>query len=152
VLVAHLQKYAARLQLFDQSAAIHVGIALEEAISNAVYHGNLELRSDLREDGSDIYHRLAEERRQRLPYANRRVHVCARLSRAEAVFIVQDQGPGFDPAELRDPREPCNIHKISGRGLLLIRSFMDDVQYNSTGNEVTMRKRRTRLGGNLCEF
>src|SRR5205807_1230674 len=118
-LVAHLQEHTNRLNLFDQHSCTRVGIALEEAISNAIHHGNLELSSELREDGSDSYHRLAAERRSKPPYVDRRVHVSARLSRSEAVFTIQDEGPGFDPGVLPDPTDPANIAKISGRGLLL---------------------------------
>jgi CheY-like chemotaxis protein/anti-sigma regulatory factor (Ser/Thr protein kinase) len=146
-LIAHLQEHITRFKLFDQNARIRVGIALEEAISNAIHHGNLELSSDLREDGSDTYEHLAQERRHRPPYGQRRVHVNARLSRLEAEFKVLDEGPGFDPSRLPDPTEPANIAKISGRGLLLMRTFMDEVRYNRFGNELTMRKRRTGCAG-----
>ena len=146
-LIAHLQEHITRFGLFDQNACLRVGIALEEAISNAIHHGNLELSSDLREDGGDTYEHLAEERRHRPPYGERRVHINARLSRSEAEFKILDEGPGFDPSVLPDPTEPANIAKISGRGLLLMRTFMDEVRYNRFGNELTMRKRRTGSGG-----
>ena len=54
------------------------------------------------------------ERRSKPPYVDRRVHVSARLSRSEAVFTIQDEGPGFDPGVLPDPTDPANIAKISG--------------------------------------
>jgi anti-sigma regulatory factor (Ser/Thr protein kinase) len=145
-LVTYLQIYITRLGLFDQNVSIRVGIALEEAISNAIHHGNLELSSELREDGSDTYHKLAQERRRRAPYMHRRVHVHARLSRGEAVFTVRDEGPGFDPAALPDPTDPDNMTRTSGRGLLLMRTFMDAVHFNRPGNELTMRKCRTAGG------
>ena len=62
----------------------------------------------------------------------------------EAVRItIRDQGPGFDPSRLPDPTVPENIGKISGRGLLLIRTFMDDVRFNETGNEITLVKKKS---------
>jgi anti-sigma regulatory factor (Ser/Thr protein kinase) len=142
-LIAHLQSYIDRFQLFDENSSIRVAIALEEAISNAIHHGNLELSSELREQSTDRYLRLVAERRQRKPYSDRRVHVEAWLSPAEAVFTIKDEGPGFDPSALADPTAPANRIKASGRGVLLIRTFMDAVHYNQRGNEVTMRKRRT---------
>jgi anti-sigma regulatory factor (Ser/Thr protein kinase) len=89
------------------------------------------------------YQRLAAERRSQEQYRNRLVHVRARLTSEEAVITLKDQGPGFDPKVLPDPTDPENIGKISGRGLLLIRTFMDDVYFNETGNEITLIKRRS---------
>jgi anti-sigma regulatory factor (Ser/Thr protein kinase) len=56
-------------------------------------------------------------------------------------FVIRDEGPGFDPASLPDPTDPENIEKACGRGLLLMRTFMDKVDYNRTGNQVTLTKR-----------
>ena len=141
-LIAHLQEYLAHLQLTDQTGTLRVGVALEEALINALYHGNLELGSDvLRREDADP-RRLAEERRGRPPYRDRRVHVTARLARTEAVYVVRDEGPGFDPSTLPDPRDPANLERASGRGLLLIRTFMDEVSYNAAGNQITLVKRR----------
>ena len=70
----------------------------------------------------------------------RRVYVEAHLSRTEARFIVRDEGSGFDPGTLPDPRDPENLLKVSGRGVLIMRTFMDEVRFNSNGNEVTLVK------------
>lgn len=139
--VDHLQEHVARLGLCDETGRIRVAIALEEALVNAVYHGNLELSSELRESDMNAYNALAEQRRQEEPYRGRVVHVESTISRHEATFVVRDSGPGFDPAALPDPVDPANLEKLAGRGLLLIRTFMDDVRYNASGNEITMVKR-----------
>jgi anti-sigma regulatory factor (Ser/Thr protein kinase) len=57
-------------------------------------------------------------------------------------FVVQDEGPGFDPSTLPDPTLPSNVGQTNGRGLFLIRTFMDEVTFNETGNVVTMIKHR----------
>jgi anti-sigma regulatory factor (Ser/Thr protein kinase) len=75
------------------------------------------------------------------PYRERRIHVSARLSRPASTFTIRDEGPGFDPAALADPTDPANLECRSGRGLLLVRTFMDEVAHNATGNEITMIKR-----------
>ena len=54
--------------------------------------------------------------------------------------MVRDDGNGFDPAILPDPTDPANLERVSGRGLLLIQTFMDSVRHNATGNEITMVK------------
>jgi anti-sigma regulatory factor (Ser/Thr protein kinase) len=59
-----------------------------------------------------------------------------------AVFVIRDEGPGFDVATVPDPTDPENFTKPSGRGLLLIRTFMDEVKHNAAGNEITLVRRR----------
>ena len=60
----------------------------------------------------------------------------------EAVFTIRDQGPGFDVTRVADPTSPEKLIVASGRGLLLIRTFMDEVRHNAAGNEITMTVRR----------
>jgi CheY-like chemotaxis protein/anti-sigma regulatory factor (Ser/Thr protein kinase) len=119
-----------------------IAVALEEALLDAIYHGNLEVSSKLKEQG-DAFHQLARERRCQRPYGERRVRVTVRVSRAAATFRIADEGPGFDVSKLPDPTDPEYLERPSGRGLLLMRAFMDEVRYNATGNRVTMTKRRT---------
>jgi serine/threonine-protein kinase RsbW len=91
-------------------------IALDEAFVNAVKHGN---RNDPR----------------------KLVRITAELSSKEARFTVEDEGQGFNVQEIPDPRDPANLFKTSGRGVLLIYNIMDEVQYNERGNRLTMVKR-----------
>lgn len=146
VFIAHLQEYLVRMGLCDHNSRIRVGVALEEALLNGMHHGNLELSSDLRQDGGAAYLRLAAERRELPPYRGRRLHVGVRLNRTEAVFVIRDEGPGFDTSKLPDPTDPENLLKPSGRGLLLIRTFMAEARHNATGNEITLVHRRKAHG------
>jgi serine/threonine-protein kinase RsbW len=91
-------------------------VALDEAFVNAVKHGN---HSDPR----------------------KLVRITAELSAKEARFTVEDEGDGFNIQEIPDPRDPSNLFKSSGRGVLLIYNIMDEVQYNERGNRLTMVKR-----------
>jgi CheY-like chemotaxis protein len=142
LLVTHLQEYMVRMKLCEPKGRLRLGIALEEAILNGIYHGNLELSSALRQDGTDAFQRLAEVRRRSAPYADRRLHVHVKLDAEAAVFVIRDEGPGFDVAALPDPTDPENMLKASGRGLLLIRTFMDEATHNTTGNEIRLVRRR----------
>jgi CheY-like chemotaxis protein len=144
-LVAHLQQYLAPLGVCDLTGQTRVGVALEEALLNAVYHGNLEMSSDLRRLGDGPHRRLADERRGQAPFRDRRVHCAARFAPGEAVYVIRDEGPGFDPAAVPDPTDPANLDRASGRGLLLIRTFMDDVTFNDAANQITLVKRREPL-------
>lgn len=137
-LVGYLRDNVFRMSGSDDTRLVRVTMALREALLNAIEHGNLELDSALRERDDNEYHRLADERRADPRYAGRRVHVTARQTPAEAVYVIRDEGPGFDTSTVPDPTDPANLEKPSGRGLLLIREFMSEVRHNPRGNEVTL--------------
>jgi CheY-like chemotaxis protein/anti-sigma regulatory factor (Ser/Thr protein kinase) len=145
-LVALFREDLLEMGLCDLTGATRAGIALEEALLNAIYHGNLEVSSDLRADGDEAFHQLAARRREEPPYRDRRVKVTARLSTRRGTFLIADQGPGFDVTGLADPTDPGNIDRPSGRGVLLMRTFMDVVRFNPAGNQVTLVKLRDRAG------
>lgn len=141
LIVGHLESDLTRLALCDETALLQIGVALREALVNAIYHGNLELSSELREiDGGKPWQELAEQRRNEPPYRIRRVRVLARVTRTEVTYVISDEGPGFDPSGLPDPTDPAQLERVSGRGLLLIRTFMEEVTHNERGNEITMIK------------
>ena len=145
-LVAHVQSLISSVGLCDEANIIRVCIALEEALRNALFHGNLELTSEQREGDSVEYDRLILERTSSAPYAGRRLTVTVEVTPTSGRFVIRDEGPGFDPTKLPDPTDPENIEKVSGRGLLLMRTFMDEVLFNPSGNEVTMLKRCPSVG------
>jgi len=91
-------------------------IALDEAIVNAVKHGN---KCDPR----------------------KAVHIVAEFSREGARFTVSDEGMGFIREDVPDPTDPCRLLEPSGRGLLLINHIMDEVCFNQSGNRLEMFKR-----------
>jgi CheY-like chemotaxis protein len=140
-LVSQLQGHFAPLKLCDQNTAIRLGVALEEAVLNGIVHGNLQVDSDLRQEDEAAYTRRIQERRHEPPFRDRRVHVRAALGPDRAEFTIADEGPGFDPSALPDPTDPANLDRVGGRGLLLIRTFMDQVHFNAAGNAITMTKR-----------
>jgi serine/threonine-protein kinase RsbW len=72
------------------------------------------------------------------------VRIGAELSPNEASFTIEDEGEGFDVQAIPDPRDPANLFKSSGRGVLLIYNIMDEVEYNAQGNRVKMVKRPDR--------
>jgi CheY-like chemotaxis protein len=141
-LVGYLQDQAGHLGLCDDAERIRLGVALEESLSNAMYHGNLEVDSCLKERDADAFHALVNQRRSEPPFGDRRIYVDADMTPNRATVIVRDEGAGFDPNSLPDPTDPTNLDRICGRGILLIRTFMDDVQYNDKGNQVTLTKLR----------
>jgi DNA-binding NarL/FixJ family response regulator len=139
-LIGSLLDTAVTMKLLNGQEQTQVGISLQEAISNSIYHGNLELDSELRQVDETNYYALADLRRRQSPYADRKVSVQALLSRSEIKFVITDEGAGFDTKKVLDPTAEVNLEHIGGRGLLLISSFMDDVYYNEAGNQITMIK------------
>jgi serine/threonine-protein kinase RsbW len=99
----------------DERFAIHISV--EEALVNAIKHG----------------HKGDPTKEVRLRY----------LVTPDYLFVeIEDLGPGFKPEDVPDPFAPENLERESGRGLLLMRSFMTWVHFNDTGNRVTMCRRR----------
>jgi len=144
LLVSHLQEQTVQMGLCDETECMRMGVALQEALANAMHHGNLEVGSACRESSHADYHALIAKRCLESPYRDRCVRITARLTRNEAVFTIRDDGEGFDPSKLPDPREAANLEKASGRGVLLMRSFMDDVRFEDDGRSVTLTKRSRR--------
>jgi CheY-like chemotaxis protein/anti-sigma regulatory factor (Ser/Thr protein kinase) len=142
-LISHLQDSVTHMGVCDEADRLRLAIALEEALTNALFHGNLELSSEMRDNNPEAYAAEVNQRRGVAPFVHRRVHVDARLTRDQAIFVIRDEGPGFDPTNLPDPLDPECFDKAGGRGILLMRTFMNEVQFNSTGNQVTLIKRRT---------
>jgi serine/threonine-protein kinase RsbW len=102
---------------FDEEQVMQIAMAVREAAVNAVLHGNAY------DPGKKVA--LEFERTSN-----------------DLVITIRDQGKGLDPANIPDPLAPENLLKTSGRGIFLIRSFMDDVQINpsSTGTEIKLIK------------
>jgi CheY-like chemotaxis protein len=142
LVIGELESDVTRFGLCDATGAMQIGVALREALANAVFHGNLEVSSELLELGGTAFHDLAAQRRAQAPYASRRVRLEVSLDPAEVAFRIEDEGPGFDPSGLPDPLDLSNLEKPSGRGLMLIRTFMDEVTFEGRGNVIRMIKRR----------
>jgi CheY-like chemotaxis protein len=139
-LVTLLHEELESVGTWDATALLQVCVALQEALTNAIYHGNLEISSELRQDDDDEFDEQARERRTLDPYRSRRVRIRAQIDRDAARFLIADDGPGYDTAIMSRPIQPDDLNQLGGRGLLLIRTFMDQVSFNKTGNEISMMK------------
>jgi serine/threonine-protein kinase RsbW len=112
-----------RMAGLDEDSLHWVSVAVRECVVNAIKHGNQ----------NDESKRVVVE-----------FSPVPADDPEELVIRVEDEGEGFDPAELADPLAPENILKSSGRGIFLIRSFMDDVQLQrgrTRGMEIRMVKK-----------
>ena len=110
--VSELVGFVVRLKRIEDFT---LSIALTEAITNAIIHGN-----------------------ERDPA--KRVFAQALIEPERVVFQIADEGTGFDYQKLADPTKKENLHKQSGRGIFFVRYFMDEVKFNHLGNEITMVK------------
>ncbi|MBS0207979.1 MAG: response regulator [Planctomycetes bacterium] len=144
-LVDVVQQQLAEMGLFDPVERINVGLALEEAITNAMGHGNLELSQQemaaeplLSPEGD---HPRIAARCSSPPYCNRKVTVTTHLSTFGARFDIGDEGHGFKPQEVLDREVTNSFDEGHGRGLLMMHKSMDEVSYNETGNHVTLIRR-----------
>ncbi len=107
---------ACRDASFTDDAFFAVKLALDEAVTNAIKHGN-QLDPD------------------------KRVSVQAAVD-AEGMWVeIRDQGPGFDRGVVPDPTAEENLDKCSGRGLLLIEAYMNNVSWSPDGRTIRMEKR-----------
>jgi len=100
-------------QHFSEEDIFAVHLALEEAFINAVRHGN----------------KMEPSKAVKVDYA---------IEHDKIEIAVTDEGSGFDPEVIPDPRYGDNLYKPAGRGMLLMRSFMDVVEYTDRGNSVRM--------------
>ena len=104
-----------RRKNYGSDAVFAIHLSLEEAILNAVKHGN---KFD----------------------TSKKVVVDYSITDEKCDITITDEGKGFDPNTLPDPRAEENLYKPGGRGVLLIRSYMDVVEFNDIGNTVRMVK------------
>ncbi len=137
---------ASGMQLLSGIDRYRVGMALQQAASNAIYRGNLGLsreqwhQTSNEENGDGQLSPVVAERLQAAPYQHRKVHYDARLMRDVIRVVIRDEGNGFDFRSIANENDPQAMSAASGRGLVLIRSFMDKVSFNDSGNEITLIK------------
>jgi CheY-like chemotaxis protein len=146
-LVDLVQQIAMGMGVSSVAERFSVGSALQEALLNAHYRGNLEISREQMQEarekmllGEEV--NLIEQRCSQSPYGQRKIHVHVKIVRDEAVFIVRDEGPGFDVSKIPRDGDPAALEWEGGRGLVLIQACMDEVHHNERGNEITMIKRR----------
>jgi serine/threonine-protein kinase RsbW len=104
---------------FSEHNLFAIKLALEEALINAIKHGN---KLD----------------------PNKKVHIEARIDSTRAQITIEDQGPGFDRKSVPDPTADENLCKCSGRGILLIEAYMSSVKWSKNGRRVTLIKNNDR--------
>jgi CheY-like chemotaxis protein len=147
-LVDTVQKMLTDMQFCDAAERVHLGIALEEALLNAFCHGTLALPAEqVQQARAELSQgRVApciQDRWDEPACQGRKVFVEVQIGRQEARFVVRDQGAGFAQDAIPERRDPKTLERGQGRGLVLMRHFMDEVAFNDKGNEVTLVKYRT---------
>ena len=130
--------------ILEQDQLFYMNVLLKEALENAIFYGNLELKSDTRLETPNLFYEAAGQKREIEPYKNRKVIVHYEINRNSAKYVVRDEGKGFDHSKLFDTEDPENLPRIKGRGLVMLMNFMDEVFWNDKGNEITMVRYRKR--------
>lgn len=137
-LVQMIQEMLRSLPLADEAERLRVGVAVEEAIKNAIYRGNLETGSA--ENNGDNIQDVIAERLYVPPYCHRRVGVQISINREEASFTITDEGSGFDSSSFETAEFDADAP--GGRGIRLMRTFMDSVEFQDDGRQVVLNKFR----------
>ena len=150
LLVCHVLDLLRCVPLGDETERLRVGIALEEALNNALYHGSLQLSADGGPRDRKVYEELARQRYLEEPWCHRKIHVRIQISPTAARFEVRDEGFGFPVAMLDQASGAVQTNQSFGRGIVLMRSIMDEVNYNDIGNQVTLIKRCVSLEDEEC--
>ncbi len=135
------------LGLFDSTDRVRIGLALEHALLNAMFRGNLEITTEQLPRARDVLRAsqlegLAAERASTAPYRDRKVYLDVLMDRREAKFVIRDEGPGFDISRVPLSGDVARLDCDEGQGLFRMTTFMDEVTFNGLGNEVTLIKRR----------
>ena len=115
--IDRLEPYLEKLQEqagFGDELLARIRLALNEAVTNAIIHGNKEDQE-------------------------KSVSISSSFNKEKLEVSVQDEGPGFDPSSLPDPLESENLLKESGRGVFLIKQYSDEVMFSEGGRKLMMR-------------
>jgi len=139
--ISYFNRYTQDLcGVFDLEAN-KLAICLQECLTNAIIHGNFKVESRLKEEDWSAFDQLIRERQADAELGGKKVFITLHQTPQALTFEVRDEGEGFDPAILPDPTHPESWLKLSGRGILFIRSYIDEVTWNDVGNSITMVKR-----------
>jgi len=134
--------------LFNYTTSENIALSLKEAITNAMFHGNYEIDSSIRESGGmKLFNEEIEKRKNLSPYSERTIKITYELTPEYVCYEIEDQGKGFNYRVLPDPRDPENFFKNCGRGLLIIRIHMDEISWNETGNIIRLKKNKVNRNG-----
>ncbi|MBF0289647.1 MAG: response regulator [SAR324 cluster bacterium] len=143
-IVAFITRDLPSYEILREDDLFTMNIVLGEALKNAIFHGNLEIASELKRAQLSSFQEEAELRRNTEPYQGRKVYIAYEITQNSVKYVIRDEGTGFDHTKIPDPKDPENLFKVSGRGILLIMNFLDEVFWNERGNEITMVKYRKR--------
>lgn len=130
------------------STKLRLELVLQEAIANALEHGNLELESSWKDqidaDGKDHFSTVRKERLADAKYNNREILLEMLYKDAELVIKVSDEGAGFDHEAqqkvVEAPESDSDLIKFHGRGVPIIKGIMDEVRFEDGGRTIVMTK------------
>lgn len=112
-------------------------LVIHEAISNAIFQGNLEVPSEIKSADFGKFYEIAKLKSSERPYSSRKVYIAFNYERGAVTVKVRDEGEGFDwRKDLWSPS--AALDKPFGRGLAIMREFSSGIAFNTEGNEVTM--------------
>jgi anti-sigma regulatory factor (Ser/Thr protein kinase) len=143
--VEHLAGRAVQCGAVGNRQGARIALALHEALTNAIVHGNLEISSELKEQGDGAFAEAVAARCADPRYAERSVEVCTTCDGGWMRWALTDQGRGFDVwAVLKRLDEADGLEcRPSGRGLVMMRAFVDEVRWEQGGRRIILAVRKT---------
>lgn len=136
-LVELVQEVTASWDVFTQRCQVQLGVALESALTNAMFRGNLEMT---REEFPVLAKPLISQRACQREFEDRKVKFSVTFTPEKIEFCIQNQGNGFDTTQVPDSSAPESFRDGVGRGMVLIQAFMDEVTYSDQGRKLEMCK------------
>jgi anti-sigma regulatory factor (Ser/Thr protein kinase) len=142
--VEYLRHKAVLVGVCPPAQSARLGMALHEALSNSVVHGNLEISSELREGDDGAFARALAARSADPEFVSRVVEITVDFDGTRCEWTLTDQGKGFDVDRVKscEPANEADLLRPSGRGILMMRALMDEVRYEAGGRRVTLTLRR----------
>ncbi|HOJ64566.1 MAG TPA: ATP-binding protein [Spirochaetota bacterium] len=136
-----LTRNLVEIGIVDKDYIYNIKFGIQEMLINAIEHGNLEItyeqKSELLKQGFDI-NKIIEKYALKEEFKKRKVIIKYYLTKNKVIYVIKDQGKGFDWRKIPNCIDGANSLLEHGRGIIMTKNYFDEFYYNEKGNQVTM--------------